>query len=53
MPKILGRNLYDFKKWSHKQKEDQGKAFGKSFNYEMGKKKAQQIAISKALSKAR
>lgn len=52
MAKLLGRDLYDFKKWEHKQKEDQGKSFGKSFNYEMGKKKSQNIARGRAASKA-
>ena len=42
-------SIYNEKKLRHKQKEDQGKSFGKSFNYEMGRKKAVQIALGKAM----
>ncbi len=39
--------LYNKKKLEHKYKEDKGRSFGKSFNYEMGRKKALQIALGK------
>ena len=35
------------KKWNRKMKEDQGKAFGKSFNYEYGQDKSKKIAEGK------
>lgn len=40
-------SLYNKKKYYHKLKEDQGSSFGKSFNYEMGRKKAKEIAEGK------
>lgn len=41
-------SLYNEKKLEHKSKQDNGKSFGKSFNYETGRKKAMQMALGKA-----
>lgn len=45
--------LYNKKKYEHKAKIDNGKAFGKSFNYEYGRKKAKEIATSSKLQALR
>lgn len=46
-------SLYNKKKLEHKRKAEHGAVFGKAFNYEMGRKRAKNLALSRAMQKRR
>lgn len=45
--------LYNSKKYNRLKKVDQGKAFGKTFNYTYGREKAKKMAEGRNMAKSR